>query len=178
MLRWRLSFTSRLSRLCGLTLALAIVHATGAIADPECHTQDNAAQRVASIMNSAAEQTARFNDKIAVAKGFLKDLDQKQPRPADYQVKADKLKTDIRGYEMSKSSVKTQADIATNGLKCHDTPSLVEKFVAAVNAGIRFPCARATVTPISGASAPTTGAKIPDPQKTSLAGVQFIFNCP
>lgn len=69
------------------------------------------------------------------------------------------------------------AKLKLDSLKCHDTKPAVDKFIAAVRAALKIGCAGVEPTPITGASAATTGAKIPDPEKTTLVGLKFTLNC-
>ena len=69
------------------------------------------------------------------------------------------------------------AKLKLDSLKCHDTKPAVDKFIAAVRTALKIGCAGVEPTPITGASAATTGAKIPDPGKTTLVGLKFTLNC-
>ena len=69
------------------------------------------------------------------------------------------------------------AKLKLDSLKCHDAKPAVDKFIAAVRAALKIGCAGVEPTPITGASAATTGAKIPDPEKTTLVGLKFTLNC-
>lgn len=162
-------------KLCSAVSAFVIATIGVALADPECHTISNYPQRVAQIANNYQAEVDEINLKISRTSDLLEILTERKPRPADYDKQAANLRTALTGYKYNLTRAGTRAQVAIEQLKCFDKRSEIDKLISSFN--IHGKCAKAEPVPISATRAGTTGAQVPEPPGTTLAGVKFTFGC-
>jgi hypothetical protein len=155
--------------------AFAIATTGIALADPECHTISNYPQRVAQIVNNYQVEVDEINLKISRTSDSLEILTERKPRPADYDKQAANLRAVLTGYRDNLGKAGTRAQVAIEQLKCFDKRSEIDKLISSLN--IHSKCAKAEPVPISATRPATTGAQVPEPPGTTLAGVKFTFGC-
>jgi hypothetical protein len=162
-------------RLCSAAAAFGLATAGVALADPECHPVSNYSQRVTQMVNNYQAEVDEINLKISRTKDSLEILTERKPRPADYDKRAAELRTTLACCQSNLASAATRAQVSNEQLKCVEKRSEIEKLISSLN--IHSKCVKAEPVPISATRPATTGAQVPEPPGTALAGVKFTFLC-
>jgi hypothetical protein len=153
----------------------AVATTDAALADLECHTVSNYPRRGAQILNNYQAEVDEINLKISRTVDSLSILTERKPRPADYDKRAADLRVALANYKDNLTKAATRAQVAIELLKCFDKRSEIDKLISSLN--IHSECVKAEPVPISATRPATTGAQVPEPPGTALAGVKFTFLC-